>query len=424
MTLEQLLGEIRRVADETGHEPCKLPRSVWAQHTRCTPHSYERFGTWGQVRNQAAIAAGEPPHPRDLGPSQGLRDEQTYTRKLERELGRQEYFLERLRFVLADTFERYPIELTPKPATWASSAATKRLLTMLLSDLHFGVEVDPREVLGSRYNWTIASRRMAKLCVQAAEWKPEHRDETDLAVVLNGDLIEGVIHLHDEGIRPLAEQWRGATEILVNALDFLREHFRTIDVYCLPGNHDRHEHKGKGRSTSQRWDHHADAIYLGLQQAFRAEPRVRFHVPRSGLATYTTPGGHLIGASHGDTAPTIANLGKSINVERIEGKLNRIETSGVYDRPFGAYLFGHWHTPATIMLPQGTTVVVNGSLIGGASYSQHGCGILDPMPAQVIFESAEHYPFGDSRIVHLRDADGRGDLDEILRPPDGTFGLS
>ncbi len=340
----------------------------------------------------------------------------SYIRRLERFAGRREYLAEVLSKALQEAFSASPIVLSPRRHQ-AAPVATNRLLTALVSDVHFGCSVDPREVLGNEYNWRIAARRMARLATQIAEWKPEHRADTRLQIVINGDLLAGLIHLDDSGIRLLTEQIHGATSILVAFIDYLRQFFSRIDVLCLPGNHDRVKRE---RQVAQRWDSHAHAVYLAISQAFRSDDSVRFDVPLTGEGTVVLPGDDSLAFyTHGDVAPTIANVGRALDIKPIVSAIHKLNSSGEFDLPVRVVGWGHFHQG--LVMPTGiATAVVNGSVIGPDSYARNGVGVRgnSGAPMQLIFESVPGYPFGDSRFIYLRPGDADASLDAIIATPD------
>lgn len=415
---EEVYSEIRRVAREAGVEPFALSRKVFLEESD-VGYGYEKFGSWTHIRQLAAIDEGNGFHPHDPIEKIKSADELSYTRKLERQLARQTYFSDKMARLVSDYFENNPISFPDSSEYSGRGHAIKdRELVLDLSDLHFGQHVDESETLKAKFEWSVAARRMAKLAVQAAEWKPHYRDNTRLRIVLNGDIIAGVIHLTDFNIRPLTEQLVGATQILVSMIDYLRKHFADIVVVCVPGNHDRNIYKtGGSRAIAQRWDSHAHSIYYGLTMAFRHEPRVKFSVPRSGMAHWYGPGEELLVATHGDVEPTVENVGKSVNTQKLIDKLNRLQVSGVYDRPVSVLMLGHWHQPLRIMAPNGSELIVNGSLIGTDPYAQNVVGMFSSEPAQWLFESVPGYPIGDGRIVRVRDADEDDYYDTVISPP-------
>lgn len=415
--LDHVLEEIVRVAEDQGVNPRVLTRSKFLPNTEVTKHDLETYGGFGKLRADAAHVFGIDSH-KDLPEARGVELRNNYVRKLERTVATADYLSDRLLSGMQEVFENNPVVLPKKSAKLKKPDQPERMLTLLWSDLHFGLDVDPREVYSSAFNWKVASRRMAKVCRQAALWKPEHRDETVLQVVLNGDILAGVIHLSEANIKEIQEQIWGATAILAHSLNFLRQHFGEIRVLCLPGNHDRMTYRSSDRAIAQRWNSHAHSVFLGLKIWFREDESVQFDIPMSGMGTYETPGGHLVFATHGDTEPTTSNVGKSFDVSKTTQSLLKVHAGDVFTKKMDVVLFGHWHQPSMFVLPDGTTCIVNGALIGADSFAQNGAGFFNTMPAQVMFESVPDYPVGDFRVVQLRDADNDESLDEIICIPE------
>jgi len=412
--LDYVHSEILRVAEELGIPPQSqsFTRMKFLNETDVTKHDLEVYGGFARLKADAAFQSGSPPI-KDLKEARGVDLRNNYMRALERRVGQQDYLADKLRDCLVKVFEENPIEF-PSGSIKPSKKATKRLLTLLLSDLHFGVDVDKREVYNSEFNWIVAGRRLAKMCKQAAEYKQHHRDVTELQLVLNGDIIHGVVHLSEANIKPLTEQIWGAASALIQAIDFLRKHFKKVSVLCLPGNHERTIYRGGERALSQRWDSHSHSVYLALQCAFRRDKQVVFDVPMSGIGAYTTPGSHLICASHGDTAPDVKNVGRALDVAKVTTNLLKMHAGNPFGTKADVALFGHWHQPCVWMLQDGTLCVVNGCLIGSDPYAQNAVGFFNSEPAQILFESVPGYPLGDHRIIKLRDADNDKGYDKII----------
>lgn len=411
--LDLVLSEMLRVADELGLDPRMMRRKEFLPETEITKHDLETYGGYSKLRSDAAHAGGVAPF-RDVPESRGVELRNSYVRGLERKVATADYLSEKILRGFQDIFENNPITIPAGKVKLRKTKYKKRMLTLLWSDLHFGVDVDPREILKSEFNWTIASRRMAKLVQQAVQWKPEHREETTLQIVLNGDILHGIIHLSEANIKEITEQIWGATAILAKAIGFLSQHYGRVDILCLPGNHDRATYRTNERAIVQRWNSHSHQVYLALKCWFRESDHVQFDIPMAGLGTYDAPGGHLVFATHGDTEPSTSNVGKSFNVAKTTEALLKMNAGEVFDRKASVVLFGHWHQPSQFMLPDGTVCVVNGSLIGSESFAQNGIGFFNSMPAQIMFESVPEYPVGDFRIVQLRDADNDEALDKII----------
>ncbi|MHA2069776.1 MAG: hypothetical protein ACXABY_35885, partial [Candidatus Thorarchaeota archaeon] len=412
--LDYVRAEILRVAEELELHPNaqSFTRVKFLASTDVTKHDLETYGGFSRLKQDTAFNSGLPPI-KDLAESRGVDLRNNYMRSLERRIGQVDYLSDKLRDTIVKVFEENPIHLS-SGAMKPSKKPTERLLTLLLSDLHFGVDVDKREVFNSEFNWQIAGRRLSKMCQQAAEYKRHHRDITELQVVLNGDLIHGVVHLSEANLKPLTEQIWGATSALTQMLDFLRQHFKKIRVLGLPGNHGRTVYRSGDRALSQRWDSHSHSIFLGLKCAFRKDKGIEFDIPMAGIGTYETPGEHLIVASHGDTAPDVKNVGKALDVSRVSTNLLKMHAGNPFHKKAEVALFGHWHQPSVWMLQDGTICIVNGCLIGSDPYAQNGVGFFNSMPAQILFESVPGYPVGDHRIIQLRDADDEAEYDKII----------
>jgi len=345
----------------------------------------------------------------------GRRANDSYLRGLERQVGRREYLGDRIEIAIKKAFQAQPVSLN-KCQVKSRTSPGNRLITALVSDVHFGINVDPREVPGGGYNWLIASRRMARLASEIASWKEHHREQTDLHVAIAGDLLAGVIHLDDAGIRKITEQIHGATLILVPFFDYLKQHFAKVSVSCLPGNHDR---VTRERQIANRWDSHAHSVYLGLAMAFRNDKSISFDIPLTGDCTVELPGGKSLAFyTHGDVRPTVANVGKSLDLKPMIANLNRINASGEFKKPVRILAMGHYHSP--FVAPAGAgTILINGCCIGPDAFARNGCGVMgdEGAPMQVIFESVPGYEFGDSRFIRLREADHDSAYDKIIKAP-------
>jgi hypothetical protein len=70
---------------------------------------------------------------------------------------------------------------------------TKRILNGLMSDLHFGADLNSEE-LPLNYTKVEEARRFASVCKGLAQYKPQYRDETKLYIHLAGDIIQGQLH--------------------------------------------------------------------------------------------------------------------------------------------------------------------------------------------------------------------------------------
>lgn len=380
---------------------------------KVTKHDLHYYGGYAKVRTDAMHTLGVEKS-RDVVAARGVELRNNYYRKIERKLATQDYLGDKLRDSISQVFSDNPIDMAPGLDPEFEEQEYFRNITILWSDLHFGLRVRPDEVLGAEFTWNIAARRLAKTCFEAARW---NTDNTKLTVVLDGDILHGVIHLSESNIAPITMQVFGAMQILTNALSYLRQNFPYVHVVCLPGNHDRTTYRGGGRHVAERWDNHATSIYLGLYQAFRTDENITFDIPMSGIGQFHPCDDQLIIAAHGDTKPTTGNVGKSLNTEGITYSIYKMTEPGALPKTPDVCLFGHWHTPSVFMLPTGTVVIVNGCLIGAEPFGQNGVGFFNGMPAQIMFESTPDAAVASSSIIQLRDADEEPEYDKVIAPP-------
>jgi len=325
-------------------------------------------------------------------------------------LARETLFLERAQLALKAAFKD-GVKVTPyKPKT---KGKTQRVLNLLWSDLHFHALLDPRE-LPLAYGPVEEARRLAELCVQAANYKRDHRDETELAVNLAGDIIQN--HLHDQRDgAPLADQWSAALFLLTQAIAFLATEFKKVTVRCVPGNHGRDTARHRERATNQKWDSLENTLYYALQTAFANQPNVEFEIPYTPHAIYNVFGKNIL-VTHGDTFFKPGNPGSSIDVSSIKNQINKFN-AGRHDKDkVSVFAVGHVHTGAMVRLPDGVVFISNSALIPTDSYAQ-SIGIYDTSCGQQMWESTPGHVVGDSRYIEVDESvDKNASLDKIIKP--------
>ncbi len=417
-SLDYIKDEIIRVSNLLGLDPRSLRRSDFLKQTSVTKHDIEVSGIgFSKLRVDAAHTYGIPSKI-NLGIQRGVDLRNNYVRSLERAKGSQEYLSKKLLDGLNSIFVNNPIVVPKSTVAPVPNKDIEKTLTLLWSDLHFGVKVDSRETYESQFDWTIASRRLALTCLEAINWDPEDSGETELQIILNGDIIHGVVHLTEANLVPLQEQIWCSTAILSKAIGFLSQYFGSISVLCLPGNHDRVVYRSRERALSQRWDSHSHSIYMGLKIWFKDFENVDISIPMSGLGTYLTAGGHRVIASHGDVEPSTSNPAKSFNVEKTTQSIMKLNSGNIFDSNVDVVLYGHWHSPSMFMLTNGSYCIVNGSLLGTDPFAQNALGVFNCVPAQVLFESTGSHPVNKFKVCTLSYADDNEYLDEIIDIPE------
>lgn len=298
-----------------------------------------------------------------------------------------------------------------------SKKKINRAIVMHLSDTHFQAQIDGEEMGElNKYNNTEEARRLAFFTKEVAEFKKQHRDETELVMVLNGDLIQGIIH-DQESTPAITTQISASLHLLTQSISYLATEFKRVRVICTTGNHARMMHKGnKGRQTQEKWDSFATILHVGLKYALKPYTNVEFEIPVTPYA-YTKILGHNYFICHSDTVLSVGYPGKSINVQNAKNKINDLK-EGI--GPIDVVMVGHTHVDTKQVLTNGVTMLTNGSMSGIDPFAL-SIGITSSSPTQQMHEVTEAHKVGDLRSVYVAEADKDNSLDKIVEPFSGKF---
>lgn len=413
-SLDDIIDEVKRICKEENLDPWDINGTKFFKYTT-KPITQNRIKTFGGLTGIIKDYFGPRPG-RDLAIIHGSKRKSSYVSSLEKFAGDRSYFYDHvLKQVCNDLKEfKFPV---PKSTEKPKITANEREIVALISDTHFGLTIDDKELGGiNKYSWTIAARRMALFATQIATFKEESRSQTPvLRLCLGGDLAQGIIHLSDSNTDLLTHQIIGTTHILYQMISYLRKFFKCIKVECTADNHMRMVHKGsKDRSMAQKYDSYATIIHSALKMGFLHCKDVEFNIPKTPYTAFNVLGNNFY-LTHGDTLINVGMPGKSINTSQITDAANKLNASLKDHNEYRVILCGHVHTPCFITLNNGTELVVNGTGSGVDPYA-HSIGIFESHPAQVIFESTKDFPVGDQRKVFLKDADDNPKYDKIIKP--------
>ncbi len=410
------IGEkIGECAREKGVEPCDLTWYEFAQYADVAwgtnrlgivRHDITRLGGFNAIRDHYF-----PRLPTDHAVTRmRLREQAGLNRRLGADNAGKMFVLEEMQR-LSDGLFRGRVEPTTVPT---SKKKMKRAIVSVISDTHFGSDVDARETGHLTYGRTEEARRLAQVVQQVCRYKHEHREETELHAVLAGDLIHGKLHDVQDGAAR-AEQKMRAIHLLSQAVAQFSAHFARVVVHCVGGNHDRDLLRHQGRGTSSKWDSSATEIYSSIRLMSERLPNVTFNIPLTPFVTFDLFGWRYF-ATHGDTVLDAGNPGKSVNTARIEAQINRWNASAKDGEPYSVFMMGHVHTPLLHHLANGSWLVVNGALSPADGYAV-SIGLPETVADQVMFESTPEHPVGDLRFITLdRVIDESEILDEVIRP--------
>lgn len=325
-----------------------------------------------------------------------------------------EDFLEELKAILKET----KITLHKPTTVKSKKKPGKRTLVGHISDTHIGVCIRKNEMGEvNEFNETIAARRFSYLFQQIGDYKPQYRNDTDLVLVINGDILAGVIHDQEWGVLPMASQMAQGMSILSQGISYVAQKFKSVRVVCTTGNHSRFMHKSnQGRQTSMKWDSFSTVLYVALKNIFQNYKNVQIEIPETPYAKFKIYN-HDFFATHGDTVFNIGNVSKTINMKNWKDQINDI-ISGIGN--INVALLGHAHKITWQTLDNGVEILVNGTLSGTDQFAQ-SIGIMHNHPAQQIFEVTPEHSVGDVRFVRLKNADQNKELDKIIKPLIGNF---
>lgn len=321
--------------------------------------------------------------------------------------------------LLAQQFEQvaervcWPVAM-PRRAPKVRGLHTKRAVVAPLSDLHFGGTLHGYENPVA-FDFLSASRGLAKVMEQIAEYKTQYRDQTELVLGFNGDVIEGMLGWNDADNAPLAEQMVAFGHAAVCSIRFAREHFSRVRVVMRPGNHGRNKLSHPGRATSSKWNSFETVIYKFVAMQCRALEGVTFDVARSPVAVVPLFDRNML-MTHADTE---LNL-KSPSSSGGKASWGRAIQSVNADLRYGAHIDllwgGHFHDP-TIMIFDKGVAVCQGALTPSNGHSRTGG--FESVMGQFIFEAVPGFVFGDSRFVRTGpDVFRDSALDAVIPPFD------
>lgn len=290
----------------------------------------------------------------------------------------------------------------------------KRILNLMLSDLHFQSLLDPREVPVG-YGPIEESRRFAYIISQAAEYKRQYRNETTLYLHVLGDLIQGQLHDARDGA-PQAEQVCAAIWYMTQAIGYLSANFPKIVVFWVPGNHGRNMSRHPHRAVHQKWDAIETQIGYAVKIATQHLKNVEFKLFYTPYYTFEAFGERGF-MTHGDSVFEVGNAYDSISVGRISSKIHQINdelrTSGEACSLFG---IGHFHIGHHSELPSGESVLINGSLVPADAYAV-SLGRLQTRCGQWLWESVPGHIVGDTRFCSVDvQTDKDATLNNIILP--------
>lgn len=259
-----------------------------------------------------------------------------------------------------------------------ASGEREGMMVVLASDWHIEERVDPEAIDGfNSYDLATSERRVSRFFDGILAVLEIYRGAArvrDLMLSLMGDLITGYLHeelLESNECSPILAS-HTLKSWLVTGIDLLlaESGLETIHVPCTHGNHGRTTIKPRASTGAMNSFEHL--LYLTLADHYRKEPRVRFHVPRSGHV-YRQAFDFLLHFHHGDDVKYGGGIGG------LAPPLLRRVAAWDKFRRCNYHHIGHFHQALDF-----GNVSCNGSLIGYNAYALK-IGASPEPPAQLAY---------------------------------------
>lgn len=373
----------------------------------------KRLGGFAALRDSA--------FPRDMTKPEELpvravkvREEAAANRKEAKTAAREEAFWQRFE-AIADKFAGTKAKSLPASAKKPKAKKTgiQRELNILLSDLHFGSDLDTRYG-PMKYGTVEEARRLAHVVKTVCNYKRDHRAETRLRVHLAGDIIQGQLHDQRDG-DILAAQCARAIHLLKQAIEIFASEFPEVIVDCTTGNHDRFTSRHTERATYEKSDSLATIIYYSVKKSTEKLENVSFEITRKPYLTYDSFGAKCFG-THGDTVLNPGYPGSVINAKNLEAQINRINASLPNVDEYKLFFVGHVHVGTVIHMGNGAILITNGALIPSDQYSI-SIGLFENACGQSMWESVPGFVVGDYRFISVNGKTDKDEtLDEVIQP--------
>lgn len=265
--------------------------------------------------------------------------------------------------------------------------------TLMLSDIHMGEVVNPKEVFFlNEFNTEICIQRIKNVTDRTIYLTKEVLNDPEFpgaCLVLGGDMINGVIHeeLHIGSDRMIMDQILEIADALHAVILKLLRVFPRLFVVGVPGNHGR-----VTRKVFQKFNaaHNADWLTYQLLErytvALQAQGKLQFFVPPARDVTYTLAG-RKFRLTHGDQFRggdgVIGFLGPTTRGMK---KKQAMALSMPHDEEhFDTLLMGHFHS-----LHMTGKMIINGSIKGLDEYAVGSNFEYEP-PQQALFLTHERY---------------------------------
>lgn len=403
---EQVVKSIEYIAEQSGLHPLDVDYNLWKSSVASEDFdAYQSLGVKFGLLKKANFSKDEVNVAKfDIVKRAKVNEASIKT------LEKESYFWSKFEPLAEKVFKD---KLVIKPYKKNKDKVTNRILNLVLSDLHFGADLDGEHTF-LKYGKTEEARRLAKVVLETANYKQQYRENTKLIVHLLGDIIQNSLH-DPRDADDLAKQVNRAIHVLEQAIGFLVQQFPEIEVWCQNGNHDRFPHH-KDRKVNHKDDGLGTIIYFALSKIFKNCKNIKFVLPKTPFYVIKIFDQYLFG-THGDTVTAFGMPSNNIDVSKLRKQINEFNGGREKDEKIGLFIIGHVHCPAIVRLANGT-VMCNGPLLPADEFAT-SIGIFKNKCGQWLFESVPGHILGDTRLLEIdENTDKDASLDAIVKPYD------
>jgi Calcineurin-like phosphoesterase len=272
----------------------------------------------------------------------------------------------------------------PKPSS--------RSDVLFLSDLHLGANLWAAEG-NQQFGAVEEARRLEHVIQEACEYKTRYRDDSELVLILGGDMIEGQLGHDIRAGAPLIEQKLVFWKLLGAVVGLAAKRFPRVRVICQPGNHGRDKLRHPGRATASKWDGHEWEMYWALSMMASSLKNVTWDIPMRPWSIVDLHGHNML-VTHGDTDIKIGS--PSTKSEANFAQLAVANALKTYGATIDVAAFAHFHSAYAI--PGEPYVIYNGMLVPANNHARTSGYITRPC-GQWLWESVRGFPVGDLRFI-------------------------
>jgi len=268
---------------------------------------------------------------------------------------------------------------------------------LLVSDIHYGENVNPREVPdGNCYSTRVARERWDRLINNTIKkTRTKEKSCKGIVVCFLGDDVSGDIHdelKETNDVTPI-DACMEVAEQKVKMLQAFEKEYGNVWVISVMGNHGRTTKKPQSKGVSE---HNYDSLIAAMvKKQLEDHKNITFYTPKSGEAYFELCGYNFL-ATHGDRIGSRGGtgfIGCSATIARGQHKTRQAYAQ--IGKPVDWLLIGHFHTP--IILEH---TIANGTTVG---YSQYARDLrLEPsLPSQTLFYVDDVYGVTDLSKIYV-----------------------